>query len=211
METAIKESTELPLACAVADRRDRRRIRRSIMILALSLLAPFVLAVSATYTDSEVNDGNTFTSGTVDLGVTPASALVTMANMAPGDAFTRSVEVANSGNMELRYAITSTTTENPLAAQLVLTVRSGITPANCTTANIGTGSPVYSGILGTTTGTNIAGDPTAGDDTGDRTINGSSNEALCFSVSLPVGVTSAAASTTTATFAFVAEQTANNP
>jgi hypothetical protein len=189
---------------------ERRRIWRSIAVVALALLAPIAMRASADYSGTTANPGNSFTSGTLDISTGTASALVTMSNMAPGDAYTAPLTVTNGGSMELRYAILSLTTENPLAAQLVLTVRSGITALNCTTANIGTGSGVYSGILGTTTGTAVAGNVAQGAQGGELTLNAGANHVLCFSVSLPSAVTSAAASTTTATFSFSAEQVSNN-
>jgi hypothetical protein len=175
------------------------------------MLAPVAIKVSAQYTGTTVNPASSFASGTVDISTSPSSALLTMANMAPGDAITAPVTVSNPGSLQLRYAITSTTTENSLAAQLVLTVRSGITALNCTTANIGTGSGVYSGVLGTTTGTAVAGSTTQGAQAGDRTLAAAGSEVLCFSVSLPSNVTSVSTTTTTATFAFAAEQVAHNP
>jgi hypothetical protein len=211
-------SPVLPEACsapareqAPGPRRDRARITRSIAVIALTLLSPVAIHVSAAYSGTTVNPASSLTSGTVDISSSTASALVTLSNMAPGDAYTAPVTISNAGSIQLRYAVTSTTTENPLAAQLVLTVRSGITTGNCTTANIGTGSAVYSGILGTTTGTAIAGDVTQGSQTGDRVISGGGSEVLCFSVAYPLSVTTAAATTTTATFAFAAEQVPNNP
>jgi hypothetical protein len=54
--------------------------------------------------------------------------------------------------------------------------------------------------------------PTQGADTGDRTLAASADEDLCFNVELPSATgNSFQGLTTTATFAFAAEQTANNP
>jgi hypothetical protein len=58
---------------------------------------------------------------------------------------------------------------------------------------------------------NVIGDPTTGSQAGDRTLAASANEVLCFSVILPLGTGNTSQGvTTTATFDFVAEQTANN-
>ena len=68
------------------------------------------------------------------------------------------------------------------------------------------------GDLGSTTGVNVIGNPAQGAQTGDRTLNAGASETLCFNVSLPLSTGNAyQALSTTATFAFDAEQTANNP
>jgi hypothetical protein len=132
--------------------------------------------------------------------------------MAPGDQVTNPLTVTNAGTLDLRYAVTSTTTENTLAAELDLTIKSGV--ATCTNAGFaGSGTVVYSTAdLGNTAGINVIGNPAQGSQAGDRTLAASANEVLCFNVSLPLAATNAAqGQTTTATLAFAAEQTSNNP
>lgn len=166
----------------------------------------------AVFTDTASVPANTFTTGTVDISTSPATALVTFSAMAPGDQVTNPLTVTNAGTLALRYAVTSTTTENTLAAELDLTIKSGVT--TCTNAGFaGSGTVVYAtGDLGNTTAVNVIGNPAQGSQTGDRTLAAAGSEALCFNVSLPLAATNAAQGlTTTATFAFVAEQTANNP
>jgi len=66
--------------------------------------------------------------------------------------------------------------------------------------------------LGSTTGTNVIGNPAQGAQTGDRTLAASANEILCFNVKLPASTGSSYQGlSTTATLAFQAEQTSNNP
>ena len=66
--------------------------------------------------------------------------------------------------------------------------------------------------LGSAAGTNVIGDPTQGADTGDRTLNASANETLCFNVELPSSTGNTYQGlTTTATLNFQAEQTSSNP
>jgi hypothetical protein len=60
-------------------------------------------------------------------------------------------------------------------------------------------------------GTSIIGDPTQGAQAGDRVLAAAADEVLCFHVLLPDTATDDVAGlTTTATFTFDAEQTANN-
>ena len=110
----------------------------------LGLLLFFSVAVTtvtvgltgALFTDTEAVGGNTFTAGTVDIAAAPASAVVSFSNMAPGDEAVGAVTVTNDGSLEMRYSITSTTTENTLAAQLDMTIKTGVT--TCTTGGFDT-------------------------------------------------------------------------
>ena len=107
--------------------------------------------------------------------------------------------------------MTSTTTEDTLAGELVLTVKSGVSV--CNDANWqADGAVLYTGILGTTATVNLLGNPATGADAGDRVLASTANENLCFNVTLPPAApNSAQGLSTTATFTFDAEQTANNP
>ena len=188
-----------------------RKLTATITVLA-AFAALLSLSVLALFTDTASVPGNTFSTGTVDISTSPTSALVTFSGMAPGDQVTNPITVTNAGTLALRYAVTSTTTENTLAAQLDLTIKSGVT--TCTNAGFGTDGTVRYGAadLGSTTGINVIGDPTQGAQAGDRTLAASASEILCFNVSLPSGTGNAYQGlTSTATFAFQAEQTANNP
>jgi hypothetical protein len=131
--------------------------------------------------------------------------------MAPGDQVTAPITVTNAGSLSLRYAITSTTTENTLAGQLGLTIKSGVT--TCTNAGFASSGAVLYGsaALGNTTPINVVGDPTQGSQAGDRTL-ASGSETLCFSVSLPLATGNTFQGlTSTATFSFQGEQTQSNP
>ncbi len=165
----------------------------------------------ALFTDTASVASNTFTTGTVDITTSPTTALVTFSAMAPGDQVTAPITVTNAGTLALRYALTSTTTENVLAAALDLTIKSGVT--TCTNAGFSaTGTVVRAtGDLGNTTAINAIGDPASGAQAGDRALAASANEVLCFNVILPLATSNASQGlTSTATFAFVSEQTANN-
>jgi len=187
-----------------------KKLLATVAVLAL-FVSVISLGVLALFTDTASVPGNTFSTGTVDISTAPSSALVTFSGMAPGDQVTNPITVTNAGTLQLRYAVTSTTTENTLAAQLDLTIKSGVT--TCTNAGFSVdGTVVYAtGDLGSTTGVNVIGNPAQGFQANDRTLNASANEVLCFNVSLPLATGNAFQGlSTTATFAFQAEQTANN-
>ncbi len=206
-------TTKQPAAARRAPARRRgngARVLASVAVLALAG-GVFTMSSLALFTDSEDVTGNAFTTGTVDLTATPATAVVTAANMAPGDQVTNDLDVANSGTLELRYSMTSTASEDVLAAELVFTVKEGVT--TCDDANwAADGTTLYSGPLGSTGGTLAIGDPTQGTQAGDRVLAAGANEALCFNVTLPLSAGSnAEGRSTSATFTFDGEQTTNNP
>ena len=177
-----------------------------IALTALVLL----IAVSTLVVTSLALFSNTFTTGSVDINATPATAAVAVAAMAPGDQDTAEITVVNNGTLDLRYAIESTTTENVLAAELTLTVKSNVT--QCDDANwTASGSTLYSGPLGSTGGSAIVGSSAPGADAGDRTLAPAASEVLCVNVTLPLGTTVGEGVTTTATLDFIAEQVRNNP
>lgn len=169
-------------------------------------------AVMALFTDTEIVDANTFTTGTVDLTTAPATAAVTFADMAPGDAVAGAITVTNAGTLDFRYAVTSITTEDVLAAELVLTVRIEADISSCTTASVGAPVLYNAGDLGSVAGIDLIGDPTPGAQAGDRNLAAAASEVLCFQVSLPLATGNGAQGiSTTAEFTFQAEQTKNNP
>jgi predicted ribosomally synthesized peptide with SipW-like signal peptide len=193
-----------------AGRGPATRILASLAVLAVAG-ATFTVASLALFTDQETVPGNAFGTGTIDISTSPATAVVTMSNMAPGDQVTAPMTVSNDGTLELRYAISSTTTEDALAAELVLSVKSGVT--TCDDANwTADGTVLYNGVLGTTGTIALVGSNAQGADAGDRVLAASANEVLCWNVTLPLATSNTfQGSNSTATFTFDAEQTANNP
>jgi len=142
----------------------------------------------------------------VILGLNPVTALLTSANMMPGDTVAGSLVVTNSGTGQLRYAMTSASTNadtKGLMNQITLTVKT-----LGTSCAVFDGTSLYSGALSAA----AFGNPAQGAQAGDRTLNGAANETLCFQANLPAATGNAfQGATTTTTFTFSAEQTANNP
>lgn len=181
----------------------RKRRRAGLAILMSTALATFGAgAVSlAVFSDTDTQDAD-WTTGTVVLDVSTATAF-TASDIMPGDQGTRTVTVANSGTGDLRYAMTSSATNDDgkgLAGQLDLTIRAGSCAAP--------GATLYDATLAGA----AFGDPAQGDDAGDRDVAAGASEDLCFSWSFPLssgnGYQSAS---TTATFTFDADQTDQNP
>lgn len=193
------------------DRKRRRKPVRLLLTVAVVLVGMATMTVTslALFTDSATVGSNSFASGTIDITATPATAVVTATAMAPGDQVTSPLTVANAGNLEFRYALTSTTDENTLASELVLTVKSGVSA--CDNAGwAASGITLYSGVLGNTTPVAVFGDATPGPDAGDRVLAAAGSEVLCVNVTLPAATTVGQGLSSTATLTFEAEQTANN-
>ncbi|MFQ6027016.1 MAG: TasA family protein [Dehalococcoidia bacterium] len=190
------------------------RSGRLVMIALLAgalITSVLVGSTGAFFTDAQNVGSNVFGTGTLDISTSPASAIVSFSAMAPGDTVTAPVTVTNAGTMQMRYAIRSTTTEDLLAAQLDLTIKTGVT--TCNNGGFGVdGTALYgAGDAGNTGGLNLVGDPSQGAQAGDRTLGAANNEILCIQVSLPSSTgNSYQGLTTTATLEFLAEQTANN-
>jgi predicted ribosomally synthesized peptide with SipW-like signal peptide len=195
-------------------RKSGGNVGRSMLAASMSVAAIAASVTGAYFTDQDAVGGNDFATGNVDLTTSPTSAAVAMSNMAPGDVKYGSITVSNSGSLQLRYALSSKTTEDVLAAQLDLTVwdeaAEADTGTDCSTT-VPTTTLYAPGDLGSVAGTAIFGSAVQGAQTGDRTLAASANEVLCLKVSLPSTTGNTFESlTTTATFTFDSEQTVNN-
>lgn len=193
-----------------ARRKLAARLAVPAAIAALSLAGLSGLASTAVFGSGNAPSGGSFTSGSVDLNVTPATAAITMATMAPGDTAYGTISVNNSGTLQNRYSATTAiagTGAAVLGPALQATVKAGVTA--CTAAGFAaTGTAVYSGPLDVL----AIGNPAAGQQTGDRLLAAAASETLCVSVNLPLNAANTAQSQSiTTTFNFAAEQVKNNP
>jgi spore coat-associated protein N len=190
--------------------------RRRLLGLAigLMLLGTFSAAMSlAVFSDQETVPA-TFSTGSIILDDVQIDGLtLSISPLMPGDTITDDVVVENDGTAQLRYSI-STATTNPdtklLRDALTLSVRTIDVTTPGTPCDNFDGTSLYSAVLGA--GSAAVGNPAAGAQAGDRVLNGLSNETLCFRIQLPLATGNAySAATAVTTFTFDAEQTANNP
>lgn len=180
--------------------------RKSLMLLVVTgLVATFGLLASAYFTSTATVTNNTFTTGTLNLTASPASAALTLNTMAPGDKITAPITLTNSGTLDLYYAMTSTSTNldnKGLAQQLTLAIKSGVSA--CSNSGFGSsGTSIYSGALNNALFGESEFDSVGWPRPGDRLLAASAAEGLCFQVSLPLGSGNAyqgASTTTTLTF-----------
>lgn len=179
-----------------------------VALLAIGVMAGAPWAVTqAVWADTQDVGANAFSTGNVDISTSVTTALVTFSAMAPGDKVTAPITVTNAGTLALRYALsTAITGSTVLSDGLTLGIKSGVT--TCSNAGFGTdGTSLYSGAL--TSG--AIGSAAQGQQTGDRSLAASGTETLCFQVALPSAAASSLQSlSSTATFTFASEQTANN-
>jgi len=201
--------------------------RKKSILLSLAVIgamaALITAATSAVFTDTATSDGNTFGTGTLSILLAdndettptdPVTASITSTDMAPGDVVYGPISVVNDGSLELRYAMTSTSTNDDslgLATELDLGVVV-LDGAETCDATAFPGDPANTVVLANTTTLDSAGfgSTTPGSQPGDRVLAASASEVLCFRVEFPSGSTGPQGATTTTTFTFTAEQTANN-
>jgi hypothetical protein len=188
---------------------ERRRKRRRGLIVLLAALAIGSLGAGAMslaiFTDSDATTWS-FTTGSIDISVAPKPVTAAVTGMMPGDAVTAPLTVTNAGSADLRYAMTTVAT-NPLGQQLDLEVRTEDVDGACDDFD---GASVVA--AGTQLDGAAIGDPAPQVQSNERTLAAGNAEVLCFRVSLPLSTgIGFMGATSTATFTFDAEQTANNP
>jgi spore coat-associated protein N len=194
----------------------RAPLLAGLSVLALVSAGSGALTV-ALFTDAE-NIPATFSAGTVVLDDARIGSLVlTATSLRPGNTITDDVVVENDGSAQIRYALTTSSTNTDaknLRGVVTLTVKTidVTTPAAPCDQFDGTTTIVPATVLFNGTTSVGFGNPASGAQAGDRTLAVGGNETLCFRVTLPSSVSDAyQAATTTTTFTFTAEQTANNP
>ena len=175
----------------------------------------------AVFTDAAPSNNNTFTTGTLDLKLSDnnetdldsVSTSVTFTAMAPGDTVTDRIVPKNTGSLALRYAVSASATNadaKGLKDQLVLTIKTIDVTTPGTPCDNFDGTQLYTGDVDSTAG-KLVGDNAQGAQAGDRTLAATASETLCFRVNLPLATGNTFQNaTTTVTFTFDAEQTANN-
>lgn len=186
------------------DERTTRRRRRIILALTLGLTVVSLgagMSSLAVFTDTDDVDGS-FATGTIDIEASPSVAF-TVGAMVPGDSDTQALTIDNDGSAALRYSMTAVASD-PLGDALTVEVRA-----------LGTGCATFDGavVLAATALDGAAvGDPSQGDDPGDRDLAAMTSEVLCVRIALPLTAGDALqGATSAATLTFDAEQTANNP
>jgi predicted ribosomally synthesized peptide with SipW-like signal peptide len=192
-----------------------RRRRRGLLALLMAGTA-LISATGATmslalFTDSVSANANTFTTGTIHIGINPTATILSDVTMMPGDTVNGSVVITNTGTAQMRYAVSGSATNTDgkgLASQITLTIRQPDTAGGTTCTNF-TGVQLFTGVVPYAEG-NLIG-TFATHPNGGRTLGAGLFETLCFRAALPLLTPNAyEGASTTMTFTFYAEQTANN-
>jgi len=169
----------------------------------------------AVLTSQATVGSNAFTTGSISISTDhPSTAVVTLTGMLPGDSVgANPLVVTNDGASQLRYAISSVATNadsKGLKDALTLTIKTIDVTTPATPCDNFDGAQLYTGDLDSTAG-KLVGDNAQGAQAGDRVLNASASETLCFKVLLPAAASGPTLAATTATFTFDAEQTSSNP
>jgi len=101
----VDERNEPDLALQPRRERRRRRLLALLLVSTIGTVGAGAFSI-AIFTDSQAVGANAFTTGTITLGLAPASALLTSSAMMPGDTVNGSLVVSNTGTGQLRYAMT---------------------------------------------------------------------------------------------------------
>ncbi len=199
-----------------ADRERRRRLITTAAIVGLAFVGIGQLATGALFEDS-ATAAVSYASGNVAIQANGSSsiALAPATNLAPGDTVYRAINVANTGSLDLRYAISGQTTSDTknLSSVLSYTVYAGVPSGACALGNMGGAPAIASNVTIGLTSTALVGNKANGFQAGDRPLptGPGSNEDLCVAMNLPLATTSAFASASAnVTLTFDAEQTKNN-
>ncbi len=182
------------------------RMAAASAIIGISVAGVILATVGPVFSDTEVVSADTFEVGTLDIAASPASAALSLASMAPGDQVTGPITLSNEGSLQARYAMTLFATEDRLASALELIVKIGVT--NCDNDGFAAdGKVLYGpGDAGAIGGIPAFGDPASGPDPGDRLLDPTTEETLCFRVRLPHSSgNSLQNASTTITVEFIAE------
>jgi predicted ribosomally synthesized peptide with SipW-like signal peptide len=201
-----KEQHQMKPALIVAH---KKLLMLGLMALAVTSITGATMVSLALFTDDTTVDNNAFTTGTISLAASPASALFSLSAMMPGDETYGQLTLTNDGSAQLRYAMTASATDpDSLALADAVSLEIRVKASGTCSADF-TGPVVMSSVA--LSGAAF-GDPAPGADSGDRTLDASASDVLCFKASLPLATGNGyQGAATAATFTFQAEQTANNP
>lgn len=181
----------------------------SVALLGMSAAGVTQLASAALFTDQGSSGPAELVAGTVKVAVGGnASTQLAMSAMPPGQSVFGTVTVQNTGNLEQRIAVTSTDSgTDSFGTTLQLAVVESATCSAATSFAV----PLYNGVAGTTAGTAVIGNKSAGQQAGDRVVAANATVSYCLRVTLPSDAANGTQGDAAAlTFTAFAEQTANN-
>jgi hypothetical protein len=139
--------------------------RRTLAALAVILAAVGITVGSgANFTASAANPGNTFATGTLSIGNTPGTAVLTAAGLKPGDTKTGTVDIQNTGSLSggFKLATANPTGDVALLGQLDVVVADCGTFSGSTAPSCSSPTTKYSGKVNALTNADLG--TYAGDD-----------------------------------------------
>lgn len=191
-----------------ASTRSGSRLLRSVATLGVAAATMALSFSGAWFSDTDAVSASSVTTGTLEM-TAPATIDFSLTNMAPGDEANETVALRNNGSLQLRYDM-STTATNADAKGLAAQISAIVYQESLETTADGVCDASYATASGFTS---LASGPLGSLSIDDRVVNATTDEVLCVAVQLPGASTGNEFqnATTTVTFTFVSEQTANNP
>ena len=129
--------------------------KRTLTALAAALVAAgLAVGTGANFTAQAANPGNLFAAGSLSIGNTPTTAILTASNMVPGSTTNGTVDIENTGSVAGTFSLsrtnlTNSDATNKLSTKLDVTVTDCGTFVGATPPTCGDGDDVskYSGTL----------------------------------------------------------------
>ena len=125
-----------------------RRINRVVALGWLAVVglgAGAFVSSTAFFTDTETVATNSFTTATLDLAASPASAVVSSSNLQPGDEINGTLTLTNSGSVTFRYAMTTSATDpDGKALKDLMTLVIKTSGTSCAAFD---GTTLYTGVI----------------------------------------------------------------
>jgi hypothetical protein len=130
--------------------------RRTVSALAVVLAAVGITVGSgANFTAHSANPSNTFTAGTLTIGNSQASAILSATNLKPGDTTSGTVDIQNTGSVPGAFTLSTSNPvdANGLLAQLDLKIEDCGVFNGATAPTCGSGTIVHNGKASTLSST----------------------------------------------------------
>jgi hypothetical protein len=123
--------------------------RRTLGALAVVLAAAGITAGSgANFTASAANPSNTFTAGTLSIGSSQSSAILSAPGLTPGDSVSGTVDIENTGSVSGAFSLSTSNaadSDPSLLGQLDLRIEDCGAFAGSTAPSCGSGDVVHDG------------------------------------------------------------------
>lgn len=153
-------------------------------VMIVGVMSGFVEGGTTAYFTSAVSTSSQFIAGTVELTQAVTSGDFAISNLTPGDTVTVEVEVENTGDLTMRYAMTVPTTAAAGANLTFFNALDAIVWAEASSGNCGAvpGTTLHNGSLAQAS---FGLTPAGSGSNVNRLLAPGASEFLCFQITLP--------------------------